>query len=251
MNPGQSIVRYDVDPSIIRVLQSVFQEVAVRRPVSEAQKQDLVAALQQRGILVTLYDGPNKIKSFYTGGDENKRYSYFMEEGSNQPYIVHLPGYNSYVSGIFEIPENDWRNRAVVQSNFRLIRSVQIDYPAAPVKNFRIQSTRDFFEVRDVSEVDTTSMMEYLANFEFFQVDNFIDITEKGYVQFDSLSKTQPWMTIEIDAVSGTPVERLTFFNRVSGDNRLLGKLDENQYVLYDCRRIRPLFKSREDFLQK
>ena len=64
-----------------------------------------------------------------------------MPVDENQPMIVNIPGYESYVAGIFEIPTNDWRDRTIFSTNYRTLQKLEVQYAQFPEYNFSIEFT--------------------------------------------------------------------------------------------------------------
>ena len=88
--------------------------------------------------------------------------------------------------------------------------------------------------------------MEYIDLFQTFAVDQYLD---SGRVAtYDSLSATQPWAVLTVDAISLKMPCTIEFFPKINGDRLMVGKLQDNQIVLFKYDRIKEIFKFRSFF---
>ena len=123
--------KFEVDPSLRRVLLAVLSQVNVKRPVSQIQNEEISASLMN-GTRIEIAFEDNEI-AFYAGGNPGRTQSYFLEEGSDQPYIVEIPGYRNYISGIFELKEIQWKNRYLGTMLGRIGKPVRLRHGPATV----------------------------------------------------------------------------------------------------------------------
>ena len=147
---------------------------------------------------------------------------------------------------MFEVSENDWRDRFLFSTSWAGIKNLKLEYPGNPGKSFFIKSGSMFPEVEGVAKPDTSKLMNYLELFQTFVVDQYLD---SGRVaKYDSVSLTRPSAILTIDAVSMNKPFILEFFEKLSGDPLIVGKLDENQIVLFSYERIKEIFKPKSYF---
>jgi len=236
--------QFDVDPSLKRVLLAVLNQVSVKRPVAQIQNEEITASLKNgTRVQIALED---RNLAFYAGGSPERTQSYFLEEGSDQPYVVEIPGYRNYISGIFELKELQWKDRKIFNTHWRSLQSLQVDYPGNSEISFRIFFNREFFEIEGISAIDTTALMTYLAPFEYFETNEFI---QSGFSsRYDSLLKTEPIAIITIEDINKSRSQQLTLFSKPDDDNFVLGLNKDGEMSLFDFRRIRQLLAKRDDF---
>ena len=103
-----------LDPSMQKVLMSVLNQVRVKRTVPKTDLLKISEDILNNGFKIEIGSSSGTDRVFYAGGN-GISLSYFMGE-DEIPYIVHLPGYESYVTGIFEVAENDWRDRLIFKT---------------------------------------------------------------------------------------------------------------------------------------
>ena len=238
--------QYTLDEGLRQVLLSVLQNVQVRRPVSMAEKETVVDFLREEGIKVEIYGEGQILKAFLSGGDQKNNLTYFMRADKEEPYVVHLPGYESYVAGLFEIKKNDWRNRIVLSSNWQAVQELALRYPGNERQGFSMIASERLFEIPGLQNPDTTKMMDYFQHVEYVLADKYIDHGESQV--YDSLAKTVPYATLSVRELGDERPEIVDFYSPIPGDRFILGKTGENQLVLFDYERISGLFKTLDDF---
>ncbi|HLF36277.1 MAG TPA: hypothetical protein VI583_18670, partial [Cyclobacteriaceae bacterium] len=130
--------KYPADNSMVRVLMAVLHEVRVHRKAPRQMLFEITEGMKSKGIKVSVYDRQDLIHSFIAWGNGTS-VSYFKEDESD-PLVVHLPGYNSYVTGIFEVKENDWRDRLIVSTSWSGLKKYLLEYPGEINDGFTIIS---------------------------------------------------------------------------------------------------------------
>lgn len=238
---------FPADEGIMMVVLTVMRQMEVSRGVSRTQATEVIDGLKTEGAEVEVFDGKGKIRHFYAGGNPNKTLSYFAEAQSEQAWVVNIPGYDSYVSGIFEIPGIDWRRRLIFSSTWRSLLKLTGTYPASPSYDFNIEFFAGYLQMPGIDALDTAAMMEYLEQFEYFQADRYIE--EGMFPQYDSLAATLPELVLQIADIDKLKNHALSLFHRLPGDNNILGLLDDGRMALFNYRRIAGIYARKEDFI--
>ena len=126
------------------------------RPVVESVKDSISSLLDSLGVRVSLYAGDELQQEFIAGGNLNKTQAYFKTLGESECYIMTIPGYRVYASGIFELDESGWKDKLVFNFNWRNFQSLKATYPSASKNDFEIAMGKAYYEVKGVSAADTT-----------------------------------------------------------------------------------------------
>ncbi len=239
--------RHPADPYIIQVFLIVCNQVEISRGVAKVQREEIIKSLKNEGYLVTLYHDNDVIKTYYAGGNANKTISYMMEANARTPFIVNLPGRDTYLSGIYEISENDWRDRMVFSSSWRTLQELKMSYPGHPEYDFTITSDMNFPEVTGIQQPDTARLIDFLDRFMYFQTDKYLSGSESK--KYDSLSNTSPEALLTIKDAMDSRSGIIEFFPVLKGDNVMLGRKDSTQLMLFEFRRIKDIFIKKEDFI--
>ena len=235
--------RFKVSPNLRNLLLSLLNQVTVRRPVSNIQKDEISEGLRDNKKVSINVAG--ETLSYYVGGNPARTQSYFMLADSDQPYIVEIPGYRNYLSGIFDLTEYQWRDRRLFNTHWRSLQSLKVSYPTNIKSDLNIYFENAFFKVERVSRLDTTALMEYLATYELFEANEFIP---RGFsVAYDSLSQLEPLAIIDLEEINAANNQRLSIYPKLDHDDYILTSNKDGELSLTDFRRIRPFLLRPSD----
>lgn len=239
---------FEAEKNIVKVLLSILKDVEVERNVSKDHARAIEQELKNHGYLVNIEDENSLLLQFYVKGNDNKTESFMMRYQSQIPYLVNIPGYDSYVAGIFEIPANDWRDRTILNASWRSIQQLHIQYQHHPEYDVNIKFDFNFLSIDGVEKLDTTKMMHYLAQYNPLQADRYID--QGQYRKYDSLLNTTPTVKISVRDIKPENTKSMEFFPAFSGDPMMLAYIPEDkQMVLFESKRIKNIFAIKDDFV--
>ena len=239
--------KFEMDVSMRDVLFAVLSKVEIRRPVPREISDSVSSMLKSRGIKVSIQNGQEMIREFLVGGDSQKTNTYFMSTVDDVPYIMVIPGYQSYIAGIFEVKENDWRNRFILSVNWTNLKTVQIDYLNDSDQHFELRYTDDFFKIDGQPELDSAKVLDYIGELSLIQVNKFLE--ENEIEKYDSLASTSPVIRISIESIGNN--YNLEFFPGLAGDRYQLARLNHTNLVLFNQSVLSTLLKKAEHFIKK
>ncbi|MEQ9414490.1 MAG: DUF4340 domain-containing protein, partial [Cyclobacteriaceae bacterium] len=185
----------EADEQLITVLFATLQQAEPKRQVANSQKDVVASTLTKNGVKLELYQGDALVKSFYAGGNTAKTEAYFMGDDSN-PYIMTIPGYRVYVSGVFELAANGWRDRRVFNFNWRNFKKLEAQFSRQSSQNFTIADQGSGFELVSSPPSDTTKLNDYLDAVSLLIAKEYL--TSGQVPVYDSLMQTSPIATISV-----------------------------------------------------
>lgn len=236
--------RYDADGDMIRVLFATLQQARPRRAVASSENDSLFHALREHGVHVSLYSDEPEL-TFYAGGDPEKTQAYFADPRSGKVYVMTIPGYKVYVSGILELPEEQWRNKLVFGFNWRNFRALEAEFPDNPSENFRVAQLDHDFGVEGLVKTDTARLNTFLDDVSLLTVDTYLP--EPGLR--DSLQQLTPkWELRVIDIASRN--YRLRVY-RGDGNGVVFGLIGDDQPAVFSPAKVRRLERPRSFFAGK
>lgn len=239
---------YEADRQLIKLLFATLEKAEPKRPVSTSQLDSVNSMISKDGVTVNLYEGENLIQSFRAGGNQHKTEAYFQKSIDQPPYVMIIPGYRLYVSYILELDENGWRDKRVFNFNWRNFKRLNMIVPGDPKQNFEVSFKDQFFGITGMTEVDTTKLNDYLDAVSLLTADQFI---KPGFsVLYDSLIKTEASFRIEVRDIAEKTYS-LDIFPPLKNDPQVLGRLDENQSVLFNRNNILPIARKRNYFISQ
>lgn len=238
---------YRADHQIMRLLMSVLHNVEVKRPVARNQQEEVSRLLQQQGTQVRIYDENGVQKNFYAGGNEQGQISYFMQDG--QAYVVELPGYANYISGIFSLNTNNLRDRTVFQTNFMTLKEVLVEYPGEQ-EDVRIRFDGNKLDVEGVARPDSAQLLGFLGLFENLQAVGYVNAGE--YPDLDSLLQQEAVASIKVTNLRDPEGKLLQLYSSTPDKRYRLGWLPaEKQALMLDERLARMLMVEKEQLVRK
>ena len=176
--------RFKVRKDAINTLLTTINEVEVQRPVSNTAYNNVIKQLATTGVKVEIYY-KNNIKTYTVGGSTSDHLGTYMlmEDGEN-PYVVHIPGFNGFLSpryGIqgYELDINNWRDNTVFEINSENIKEISLYNYDNQNKSFRI--TNKPLKLLNIDSIATNYNIDKIL--EYFNL--FSKIECERYKGFD------------------------------------------------------------------
>ncbi len=140
--------RYNGEPANENVMKNLLQaveQISVQRLPSSKAVPNLVRNLAGGGILVQLFDAEgDKLKGYYIGGGTNGEFgTAAIMEGSEHPYVVHLPMWSGNLRHRFNLRGDEWRSKVLYQVDPDRVDYLSIEYPRQQDQGFRLERTSD------------------------------------------------------------------------------------------------------------
>jgi hypothetical protein len=174
---------FPADGNMVRVLFATLMQHEVKRPLARVLKDSVVAMLTHEGVNVQLMSAGKKVKEFVAGGNPAKTKAYFMDE-TGEVYHMAIPGYRVYVSGIYELSANGFRNKYVFAFKWANFKAMEVSFPAKPADNFRVSLQKDYYTIEGMPKVDTARLATFLRESSVLTVDEYAETA------FDTASLT-------------------------------------------------------------
>jgi len=238
--------QYAADRQLIELLFATLQQAEPKRAVTTAWRDSISQALKKSGVKVSLVSEGKTLKSFYAGGNPQKTQAYFQLSSSDNPYIMAIPGYRVYTSGVFELNENGWREKRVFNFNWRNFKDLKVFNLAHPQQDFTVEFTGRYFGIKELPNADTLKLNNYLDAVSLVQVLQYGTAGSSHSNQYDSLIATAPVVKIDVRDVAGK-IFSLSLYDALPHDQQVLGKVD-NEPVLFRKRDAGALMKTRDYF---
>jgi hypothetical protein len=183
----------------------------------------VVKDIASEGRKVEIYDKNNKkIKAYYVGGSDADGYgTNMMLEGSNEPYVTHIPSFVGNLRVRYFTEILDWRDRYLFTLSQDDIQTVSVDYPLQKSKSFKLDrdgknfNIEPFYDITPkISRPMTKGLVEsYLLGFRKLGIEGF----ENGHPQTDSIKAALPFAIVTVKSVKGE--ERVLRFHPIVPKN--------------------------------
>lgn len=217
---------YEADRQLVKVLFATVDQVRPRRPVGEKVRDSIRTYLNAHGTKVTFYSGGQAIKSYTIGGNAEKTEAWFQDE-SNGPYVMHIPGYRVYSSGVYEQTVDDWRDKRVFNFNWRNFRKLLMSYTAGK-EDFEVTFQDGQVQLTGLPEADTTKLNDFMDNVSFLTAEKYY---KKGTsARIDSLMAGPLSFKITVSDIGGKTFE-LGVFPPMRNESRVFGTANGEDLV--------------------
>ena len=193
--------RYVVRQDIIEVVLKTLEDLRVYSPVPANAMPVVKKALEERASRVEIYSKNKLLKTLMiTGPVPQGKGNYAQVVGEEEPYIVHIPGFNGYFHRRFFIDIEEWRSREAFNLTPNEIKSVRIEYPAQPEHSFELENNGKTFTVAPLNdenqktELNGVAAQAYLTGFS----DVHIEAYHNDYSKKDSVLQEGPVCKISV-----------------------------------------------------
>ncbi len=243
----------------IRVMKPIMDEflttiasLAVKQVVPKTGQNNINKVLSTSAIKVDIYQTKPKFKLFGMsfGVKERKTKTYYMGpatmdnlsnfallEGSDEPYIVYVPGFRGFATPIYSTNYADWINHDIFQTKITRIQTAEFIDLEHPEESFKaVKTGARFFDVYDyqnqkLAAYDTLKLIDMLSE---FRDKNFEDIVLSfSSEKIDSVYREQHFKTIILTDLEGnkTSLELCYKLNpMVQEDESIVMEKDEDNF---------------------
>lgn len=131
---------YDVDPAVFVNIERVLTNMTLSYIPPAAATPNILKSIKENGIQVDLYNGDEEpFKIFHIGSDVQKSEgTYMVMAGSNQPYVMQLPGLQGGLRSRFEQPAKNYRDKVIYRIAPEDIAKIKVEYPKDNFSSFEI-----------------------------------------------------------------------------------------------------------------
>ncbi len=224
---------YKADQGFVNTLISVLERAEVGRTI-ENWSQEVMGEVEVE------FDFNSRYR-FQFASNATQTKSYFITNGIAKEVAV--PGYRDNVVDLFDLHPDQWRDRLVFDGSWRTIQKVQVDYSNGS-PSFEIKFEDKFFLVNGKQPNDSTEVINYLNQFEYFQANEMM--SNGRFPEFDSLSATQPIAIITLDDIKSEEQTVLTIFPQLNGQRYHLMVKNGEQKMVVDAGRVGVMLRKPE-----
>lgn len=268
-NDGNWLVndKYQANPSMTQMMLKTLSLIDIKSPVAKSARNSVIRRLSAKSVKVEIYqrvfriDFFDKIKLFphqkltltYYVGDatQNNSGTFMLMEGSEEPFIVGIPGFKGFVATRYSVFETDWRTHNIFRLRVPEISSVSVKFYENPVNSFLIQNkdNRSFLlsslsDNQPVAGYDTLKVVAYLSKFRDLNFEGILDGMNK--TKHDSLLASTPTYEIIVVDKSGK-THSLKAWKRKAA----VGQFDNNGNQMdWDMDRMYALAEGSKDIVE-
>ncbi len=222
--------KYKAFKSRMDILLETMHSVEMKNPLSVKAKKAFLKDMLTGSVKVEIYTKGNTTPTltYYVGGTTSDELGTIMlMDGSSDPIVTWIPGFDGYLSGRYDAAEKGWRGRDVYKLAPSSIREVTYDYPENPKESFKFTSDGKNFSIShpnesgEGKEVSTLNAKEFLLGFTNVEYEAFYTAQP---AQMDSVRHLDPVVTISVKT-EGQEASTVKFYNvRAEGHLQMAGR---------------------------
>jgi hypothetical protein len=239
--------RYEADAQLVTVFFASILQAAPKRKLSGVLLDSIGKKMEEKGIAVSLWQGAELAKQFSVVGNDQKTETYFQLQNGD-PYFITIPGYRVYVASIFELSENDWRDKHIFNFNWQNFKSLKARFPQQSKQDFTVSLINSLFSIEEVAVADTTKLSGYLESIFNLKADRFLGIREAHL--YDSLLASPPLFQLEIEDIA-KHVYSLNVYYSKEKDQPIVAKTHEEQLLLLQPAVAARILRARDYFIMR
>lgn len=234
------------DRSMMDVLFATLQQAEPKRKLSDKVADSVKTYLEKKGVRVTLYQAGEPALEFFAGGNASKTQAYFTKPGDENVYVMTIPGYRVYTSGIFELEVPGWKDKHVFNFNWQNFKSLNVSFTASPADNYEVTIENAMAKINGV-QGDTTRFNDFMDAVLQLTADQYLTREQAG--QYDSALVAGLGFQIVISDIAGKSYELKLYPE--PGKPMVFGMVQGLYPAVFDSRKIMPLMKSKGWFTKK
>lgn len=171
-----------------------MKDLAVRQPVAKAAIENVSKQLATTATKVEIFQGEKLIKKYYVGGDTQDGLGTYMllsdvetNKNSTMPFVMHIPGFNGFLSVRYFLEEELWRDRSIFSHYPDEISYIKVDYMRSPDSSFTVfLSDRNDISITDsksnpLNEFDTLKAKRYITYYTNIQYEGIVNNMRPSY----------------------------------------------------------------------
>jgi hypothetical protein len=182
---------------------------------NKAAVKNILPSMAVTGIHVEIFDLEGKeLLNYYVGGvTQDERGTYFLKEGTSQPYCLHQPGFDGGLRARYDLRPVDWRDVRFWMEDNDKIDTLKVNYPKQREHSFVIirkgngYDIKPMFSTTPIKEGNVTNRVKsYFTILSQLACEDYMnDAQEK-----DSVLQMVPFM--EMQMVYPDKTSSLTFY---------------------------------------
>ena len=225
--------KFEAQKSMVNMLLETLKRIEVKRPADKASRNGVIRDFATMGRKVEIYQNGQLSKTFYVGlTTDNDLGTYFIMEGSEEPYVIHIPGFSGFLNTRFDISELYWRSVPVFRSTAQTLEELKIEYVGHPEENLLITNDKGYVTVngKALNDQENENVKAYLDNYKFVNGEYYIP-NPMNRVS-DSLALKKPAALISVKDKNPANSRAFTLYAKPDDPDRLAAIDQKNRDLI-------------------
>lgn len=235
---------------IAAILQAIH-DVRIQKTINPAGRNSVIRDLAVNGIKIEVYANGERAKAFYLGGATTDNLAnYVIMENSEDPYILHIPGFNGYLTPRFDPRINEWRSKQVFESSAGSLKQVSIEHVKNPMENILFRNDLTMVSMDGIANPDTARLKVFRNAFANITFERLVTTDVQSIT--DSLNLLTPDWKIEVTDFNPKKSNAIVLYNNPEMPDRMLGFLGKRkELVTVQHGQFDKILFKKSDFIRK
>ncbi len=252
----------------VDVLLETFHDIKLRNFPRKSAEQTILRRMAGYGKEVQVFQGDEMVRNFIVGTDNDDMLgTYMIKKNGTQPYSMHIPSFNGYLSSRFFTRVDQWRDRTIFGIADPQIRSVEMNYQVVPQEGYVIEQEADgSLSVYDdgglaIEPFNSQHTRYLLASLRTLKYEGAIIETDVVWPKKDSIINSIPVFELEVTPFEGEKITLSAFHVPAEPDtyddfgqlmqwdpDRFYAYISDGRFVLIQAYAFDNVLKTREYF---
>jgi hypothetical protein len=195
------------DPANIDMLLNfVMKKLEVKFPVSDSAVEPISRLLYLKATKAEFYLNGKLHKTIFVGGPTpNSLGTYMFMKEVDRPCVMHVPGFDGYLTPYFSVNLSDWRSKSVMQVQPEKVKTVQVNWAETPEMGWKIVRNSDQdIKLFDISGHELNAPRNLLrattAMMEDIRMEGVPNISK---ARIDTVLRGKPFYSLMVEDVGG------------------------------------------------
>lgn len=256
--------KYPVRPWAIKHFLNVMKSLRLQFIPTEQAQEHIMRHMTAEGLKVEYYNKEGKFKTYYVGGvTSDERGTYYLMEGYDIPYVIENPYGSGGLRQLYNLSEEDWRDKAIFNHGEGDIKKLEVNYPSYKNKSFVIEQKGSSYQVSPYYKTTSASkkpikkgaIEAYLMNYKQIYSEGF----ENNYPRMDSIRSMVPFSVITLTNEAGEKHEVSLWPFRKKDDGlfmqmtveRYFVDINEDDFMLAQIYALREILRGYNFFFEE
>lgn len=222
--------KYEAQKNQVNILLETLKRMEVKRPADKASRNTAIREFATLGRKVEIYQNGKLTKTFFVGQPtDNDLGTYFIMQDSENPYVMHIPGFNGFLNTRFDITELYWRSVPVFRSTPETLQELSIEYTGRAADNLNIRKEGNQFSVAGLAQPNQEDVKAYLDNYKFVNGEFYVPNPMKKVS--DSLALKTPVARVSVKDANPAKSRTISLYIKPGELDRLMA-LDERSHEI-------------------
>lgn len=201
--------KYPVAPDAIGMLLGAISHIRMQSIPPKTAYETIMDEFARFGFKVMVFTEDGLEKSYYIGGvTQGERGTYYLMDGSIQPYVMELPNMNGSPRLRFVKDVDYWRDRAIFKYAKNRIKRIEVDFPVTKDNSFVLNIAKGQYDLSplysEIPRIDKklnhSIVDKFVENISAVYHESFLNEHEKK----DSVANfLEPFVIFKVEDVDG------------------------------------------------